>query len=1091
MTSPRTTVPATFAQQHSSADVREVMAGMVSALQQNQMIFQNMLTTFQQVLLAQGFSHTLENGLPHQGLVSPPPAANNIGSPLCGHQHQGQVSPSQAVNNIGSHLCCNQHQGLVSPASVDQKAVLREDDLLKESSALESPNNVVGSPHSLQSSAAVPESPLGTKKKKGQRSSTGKRKRVNFDTMLHKDFPNSEGALVWLEKPHHPTFLLKYSHTNKKHHVFTYKCRAECDDCCRAQMKVPLDDDSKEKKTELRIHVQENCMCMDQRQTSNGSKLAKRVVPAEIRTITRQVCQDNPHDKPETIFRKVFKVIEQTPHLRHYVPPKEHEKLRKQVKNLIPSIKNELLGADFLFLRMDKVADLERLRDLYPFKLPSEQLDLPDDVKEASDLLFARKPKCIIVNTSDLDPDDDPELVRHKLLTVLDGERDTYDGDPLSEAEVRLHNRIDHLAKKNDVENPWSKVVCYTSLALLWNLKDCAKLDFKVMGAADGTHGTTAFGERLLVFGCFDVKCETNVRTFRPFIHAVCPMENELYFSMMVVTLLKYARRMFGLRDFNFKGMLVSDRAEAFVNTWKNAFPDSKPAQCFTHILRKFQTNDKSKGGGNGSYRSDYDRDKGTEASLPKFVVDDVHSLSQCLTEQQFLSLWEMIKIEWEKEGGLAKITNKFYRSYIKDDNFNKWFVGASGIACCYPDNNPTENYNLDLKGTSQRDGACEVKKKLPEMVQRQFPKAVHLASNSAMVRRDLPIERDGGLVDSKSKRYDSLMAYASYVRPELDIRETAEDCFYMNTCLSLDERPLEQLKGLRNKYSSVKRSAEKIKEPHEYDSDKQCKEWDGWLTVDVKDHRYVSTERVKLYEDCLQGKKCFKPENRRMFLRSVWSLCKVTRRPGNGVTGYSGSCPYFLKNGWCVHAAFMKNSMRKKKLYQKLYQNLTTKVLMNKHLQTLSRHVRRSLFYVDRAFQNVHMLPAHDRWENLKTSVGAMKNALDHICKNVLPTESGSERVAFPSQKLGIVMPMADKSVVLYTLSIELALDSSRLCQVRWTRKNSGDANPQQMSTIESNLKDCVTEIRNLFERLGRAADTDGQTVVEGFPYERLTGQV
>ena len=215
------------------------------------------------------------------------------------------------------------------------------------------------------------------------------------------------------------------------------------------------------------------------------------------------------------------------------------------------------MGDGYLFLRMDKVADLKRLRDLYPFELPSDRLVLPENVEDASDMLFARG--CIEVNTADLKPTADVKSVRHKLMTVLDGELDSRDRDPLSEAETRLYDRIKFLAERDDVKHPWSRVVCCTSLALLWMLKDCAKLDFKVTGAADGTHGTTASGEKLLIFGCFDVKCGSHARTFRPFIHVVYPEEKELHFSMMVVTLLKYARRLLGLRDFNFKGMLVLD----------------------------------------------------------------------------------------------------------------------------------------------------------------------------------------------------------------------------------------------------------------------------------------------------------------------------------------------------------------------------------------------------------------------------------------------------------------------------------------------------------------------------------------------------
>ena len=198
-------------------------------------------------------------------------------------------------------------------------------------------------------------------------------------------------------------------------------------------------------------------------------------------------------------------------------------------------------------------------------------MDLPKSVVEASNLLFAREPKCIVVNTNDLDPGQDAKLIRHKLFTVLDRRPGPFERDQLSEAEKRLHKRIDFLADRDGINHPWAKAICHTSLALLWNLKDCASLDFNVMGAADGTHSTTATGEMLLVFGCFDVKCKKHVRTFWPFIHTVCPVENELHFSIMVVTLLKHAQQLLGLSDFNFHGMLVSDHAKAFVNTWKNA----------------------------------------------------------------------------------------------------------------------------------------------------------------------------------------------------------------------------------------------------------------------------------------------------------------------------------------------------------------------------------------------------------------------------------------------------------------------------------------------------------------------------------------
>ena len=1001
-------------------------------------------------------------------------------------QRPQPVSPSPTSNDIRSHLGGDKHRQLISPSSVNRQTVRLEENSFKQPSGSQVPSDVAAFPQSH-----APQAGVGTKRKNADRACTGKRKRVDFKSLQPKTFDDFHEALTWLEKPCHPIFLQEGTHTNKKHKVTTHKCRANGGNPCRVQMKVPLGDTSKKQPTEVRLHLVDSCRCMDQRQTSNRSTSAKRVVPAWTRKITRRCCEQNPQDRPETIFRKVFKVIEKTPHLGHIANnAEEREKLKKQVKNMIPALRKEMVGGDFLRLPMQQDIDLKTLRDLHPFKLPSARLDLPESVVEASNLLFAREPNCIVVNTNDLDAGQDPKLVRHKLFTVLDGRPDPFERDQLSEAEKKLHERIDFLADRDGINDPWAKVICHTSLALLWNLKDCASLDFNVMGAADGTHSTTATGEMLLVFGCFDVKCHTFVRTFRPFIHIVCPVENELYFSIMVVTLLKYARRLLGLSDFNFHGMLVSDRAEAFVNTWKNAFPHSKPAQCFTHIIRKFKQNDKRKGWGNGTCRSDYDPANGKEDTMPAFVLDDVNGLSNCLTKPQFLCLWEMIKIEWEKEGGLTKIKDKFHHSHIQDDSHNNWFVGASGIVCCHPDNNPTEQCNLDMKGTSQRDGACEVKKSLPAMVQVQHPKAVHLASDGTMVRRNLQIESKG-LGDNKSKKCKMLMAHAKNIRPWLDMHQTAEDCFHMNTCFSLDERPLEQHGGHRNRFSV--NPFFRNKEPQTHDTEKQKNEWKRWLTVDVEDHRCVSTERIRLYEDCLLGKTCFKPEDRRMFMRSVWSLCKVKKRTGNGVTGHSGSCAHFLKNGHCVHAAYIRHLGELGNLHEEIDGSghpmttaRTTTARMKKHLRRLSRHVERSQSCVEGASKNVDLLVAQ-RWKELKTSLRNMANALTHICTKVLPcdvtktlpSDVRSEPVNFNPKRLKTLRKISERSVVLHTIAIELWLEAKQMCFVRRTRNTSGDADPQQMSTIERHVKKCLVEIRELHHQLKLAADANGKDVI------------
>ena len=81
---------------------------------------------------------------------------------------------------------------------------------------------------------------------------------------------------------------------------------------------------------------------------------------------------------------------------------------------------------------------------------------------------------------------------------------------------------------------------------------------------------------------------EQGVRSFRPFIFILCPSEKEVYFAIGVVTLLKYIRRLFGIADFNFHGLIVSDHTPVFVNVFLIAFPESLPGQCYPHLLRKF-----------------------------------------------------------------------------------------------------------------------------------------------------------------------------------------------------------------------------------------------------------------------------------------------------------------------------------------------------------------------------------------------------------------------------------------------------------------------------------------------------------------------
>jgi hypothetical protein len=56
---------------------------------------------------------------------------------------------------------------------------------------------------------------------------------------------------------------------------------------------------------------------------------------------------------------------------------------------------------------------------------------------------------------------------------------------------------------------------------------------------------------------------------------------------------------LFGLKP-NFKGGIISDHTEVFVNAFQEFFPNDQVLQCFPHIICKFQIDAKREG--NGQY---------------------------------------------------------------------------------------------------------------------------------------------------------------------------------------------------------------------------------------------------------------------------------------------------------------------------------------------------------------------------------------------------------------------------------------------------------------------------------------------------------
>eukprot|EP00536_Pseudo-nitzschia_multiseries_P016734 jgi/Psemu1/47514/gm1.47514_g len=64
-------------------------------------------------------------------------------------------------------------------------------------------------------------------------------------------------------------------------------------------------------------------------------------------------------------------------------------------------------------------------------------------------------------------------------------------------------------------------------------------------------------------------------QSYRPFLVILCQSEKEIYFTAGLLVLVRFIDGLFGVRDFNFKGGIVTDHTKAFVTPYTVAFPFS------------------------------------------------------------------------------------------------------------------------------------------------------------------------------------------------------------------------------------------------------------------------------------------------------------------------------------------------------------------------------------------------------------------------------------------------------------------------------------------------------------------------------------
>jgi hypothetical protein len=184
-----------------------------------------------------------------------------------------------------------------------------------------------------------------------------------------------------------------------------------------------------------------------------------------------------------------------------------------------------------------------------------------------------------------------PRMEAYRLMTVLDPKYDINDLET-SATELALYKRIDEIvSKKEDVYlregDLYDTTTVFTSLALLWNIKQCSDLGWKVMSSCDGTDGVMCNNNQTILFGCMNIN-RYGEKQFRPFLMAVGVGEREEVFEVLLVAFQKYSRKLFGIIDITFLGGESSDHSHSFINGLLIAFPTSQPMQCYPVRLLVF-----------------------------------------------------------------------------------------------------------------------------------------------------------------------------------------------------------------------------------------------------------------------------------------------------------------------------------------------------------------------------------------------------------------------------------------------------------------------------------------------------------------------
>jgi hypothetical protein len=288
----------------------------------------------------------------------------------------------------------------------------------------------------------------------------------------------------------------------------------------------------------------------------------------------------------------------------------------------------------------------------------------------------------------------------------------------------------------------------------------------KVMACIDSSHGADANGGKLMSFGMVTHKKSGNKgcdyrHGYFPLVLARILEENEETALYMLCALAMAIRDLFGLK-LDFKGGLISDHANCFVNAYKTFFPDSPRGQCFPHVLLKVKDQRGRRKRGSPGYLS-YNI---TRKNL-KVATIDVKNMHRCKTEPLKRKYTELSLKGWRQPGkdNETPMADVFYKSYVQSEEHSRFRYNLFGFEGDSPQCNSLERFHLSAKGSRQFDGYCEFGKAVDEMLNYQFPKLVfHVSSRIDKFVRSYRIS------DEKACKADSeLKGLVCLLNPKID----------------------------------------------------------------------------------------------------------------------------------------------------------------------------------------------------------------------------------------------------------------------------------------------------------------------------------